>query len=96
MSRLTVSPRTARRWRARGRPARSLLGIAASGELGQLWPAWDGWRVLGKNLVAPDGRTWSRGELDAAYYRGELLRELQTMKPATSAPRSSPYSPAAL
>lgn len=75
-----VSPRTARRWRARGAmPAATAKAVALQrdGLLDPFRPRWSGWRLLDDALVSPEGWHISVGELRALPLKLQLLDELQ-------------------
>src|SRR5690348_14758694 len=55
---LSVPLRTAQRWIAQKRlPAgyRRLYALLTTGQLGELWPAWRGFKIVGNKLVTDDG-----------------------------------------
>lgn len=74
-----VSLRTATRWKARGVP-RSMeraIALVVHGDLGELAPAWAGWKLWDGRLWSPEGSSFSAGEVRAIPYRAEQLRAMQ-------------------
>lgn len=75
-----ISSASARRWLRLRRippPARRLLELVRTGELGQIHPAWQGWKVTTKNIFDPDGNEASQGEIRSIRARLAQLAELE-------------------
>ncbi len=71
---------TARRWlrtRRMPRPIVRLVALLRGGELGELYPAWRGWRVQSGRLVSPDGYTFAPGELVSRAFLNANLSQVE-------------------
>ncbi|MCP5142906.1 MAG: hypothetical protein H6980_11195 [Gammaproteobacteria bacterium] len=56
------------------------------GDLGQLSPAWRGWRMAGDSLVSPTGETFTPGQVNARTWDVQLIAELRRQVRELSAP----------
>jgi len=75
---LEVSPRTFRRWIEKDsapKMARKLL-LLKHGNLGTLWPAWDGYRFCGDDLWTPNDEIYSNREIQAIFWYRQQIRGL--------------------
>jgi len=71
---------SARRWvRSRQIPplAKRLLELVRERDLGYVDPAWQGWKLLRKKIVCPDGNEASQGQIRAIRARLAQITELE-------------------
>jgi hypothetical protein len=62
-------PVTVRRWKKLARLPRwleRLVRVCLQGELGEIDPAWNGWRIVRGELISPEGRSYSPGAIRAS------------------------------
>lgn len=84
---------TARRWlRQRQAPSQvsRCLELLRAGHLGALARAWSGWSIRGGFLVSPEGERFAPGDVRAAPYDRDQVRELRrALEAATNTVMSS-------
>jgi len=76
---LDVRPHTIKRWiKDNSAPymARKLL-LLKFGNLGTLWPDWDGWRFCDDDLWTPEDVPYSRGDIQALFWYRQQIRALK-------------------
>jgi ribosomal protein L24E len=76
-----VTDRTARRWKRGEEPphaALQLIELKSTGNLGIVDPAWDGWLLKGKSLVAPHGEIFSRGDVLSLRFLAQQVAHLMS------------------
>ena len=72
---------TARRWKRGEEPphaAIQLIELLSTGNLGVINPAWDGWVLKGKDLIAPHGEVFSRGDILSLRFLAQQVAHLQS------------------
>jgi hypothetical protein len=72
---------TARRWRRGEEPPKSaliLIELMNTGDLGLIDPAWSGWLLRGKNLIAPHGEVFSRGDVLSLRFLAQQVAHLMS------------------
>jgi hypothetical protein len=73
-------PTTARRWKRAVRVPRwleTLVRVIREGSLAEISAAWDGWRIVGGELVSPEGVATTPGEIRAIPYTRALVAQYQ-------------------
>jgi hypothetical protein len=74
---------TARRWKRL--PALPtwlcrLVRVLVDGELAEIDQAWDGWRIVAGELIAPEGWAFTAGEIRALPFMRQQLAHLQALQ----------------
>ena len=76
---LDISPRTLKRWIENDSAplmARKLL-LLVHGDLGSLWPVWEGWRFCGYDLWTPEDVPYNQGDIQALFWYRQQIRGLK-------------------
>jgi len=90
---LCVPLRTVQRWCAKQRMPRGyarLYRLLTRGDLGELWPAWRGWRVVGDTLITTDGIVLKLKEVSALPFTQMALFEHRRMERIAAEQQSVP------
>jgi hypothetical protein len=56
---------------------RALASLQLNGDLGEVAPAWRGWKLWNGLLWSPEGDSFAVPEVRAIPYRRQMLQELQ-------------------
>lgn len=74
---------TARRWKRQARPPawlERLVCLALEGELGEISPAWRGWRVDQDKLISPEGWSFRAGEIRSLPFLHSQIASYQALQ----------------